>query len=56
MTYIVKMQAICTVSILADRVHELKETQKGVEFMCHEMEQIYSEGIENRNRKRHRTG
>ena len=33
--------------ILADRVHELKETQKGVEFMCREMEQIYSEGIEN---------
>ena len=32
--------------ILADRVHELKETQKGVEFMCREMEQIYSEGIE----------
>ena len=34
-------------SILADRVYELKETQKGVAFMCHEMEQIYSEGIEN---------
>ena len=34
-------------SILADRVYELKETQKGVEFMCHEMEQIYSESIEN---------
>ncbi len=33
--------------ILADRVHELKETQKGVEFMCREMEQIYNEGIEN---------
>ena len=32
--------------ILADRVHELKETQKGVEFMCREMEQIHSEGIE----------
>ena len=32
--------------ILADRVYELKETQKGVEFMCREMEQIYSEGIE----------
>ena len=32
-------------SILADRVYELKETQKGV--ACHEMEQIYSEGIEN---------
>lgn len=32
--------------ILADRVRELKETQKGVTFMCREMEQIYSEGIE----------
>lgn len=30
--------------ILADRVYELKETQKGVEFMCQEMEQIYYEG------------
>ncbi len=33
-------------SILADRVRELKHTQKGVERMCREMEQIYSEGIE----------
>ena len=33
-------------SILANRVYELKETQEGVEFMCREMEQIYSEGIE----------
>ena len=33
--------------ILADRVYELKETQKGVEFMCREMEQIYSEGRSN---------
>lgn len=32
--------------ILADRVRKLKETQKGVEFMCREMEQIFSEGIE----------
>ncbi len=31
-------------SILADRVRELKHTQKGVERMCREMEQIYSEG------------
>lgn len=31
-------------TILAERVYELKETQKGVEFMCLEMEQIYSEG------------
>ena len=30
--------------ILADRVYELKETQKGVEFMCQEMELIYYEG------------
>ena len=28
--------------ILAKRVYELKETQKGVELMCHEMEKIYS--------------
>ena len=33
--------------VLAKRVHELKETQKGVELMCHEMEKIYSEGMEN---------
>lgn len=33
--------------ILAERVYELKETTKGVELMCREMEEIYSEGIEN---------
>ena len=33
--------------VLAKRVHELKDTQKGVELMCHEMEKIYSEGMEN---------
>ena len=33
--------------ILAKRVHELKNTQKGVELMCHEMEKIYSERMEN---------
>ena len=33
--------------VLAKRVRELKETQKGVEVMCREMEQIYSEGMEN---------
>ena len=33
-------------SVLAKRVHDLKETQKGVEFMCYEMEKIYSEGME----------
>ena len=32
--------------VLAKRVHELKDTQKGVEPMCHEMEKIYSEGME----------
>ena len=32
--------------ILANRVYELKETQEGVKLMCHEMEQIYSQGIE----------
>ena len=31
--------------ILAKRVHELKDTQKGVELMCQEMEKIYSEGM-----------
>ena len=35
--------------ILADRVYELKETQKGVELMCHEMKQIYEEGKRNRS-------
>lgn len=28
-------------------LYELKETKMGVEFMCYEMEKIYSEGIEN---------
>ena len=32
--------------ILAKRMYELNETQKGVELMCHEMEKIYSEGME----------
>ena len=32
--------------VLAKRVHELKDTQKGVELMCHEMEKIYSDGME----------
>ncbi len=41
--------------IWADRVYELKETQKGVEFMCREMEQIYSEGIENGELKKAKT-
>ncbi len=32
--------------ILANRVRELKETKKGVDIMCNEIEEIYSEGIE----------
>ena len=32
--------------ILADRVRELKETQEGEDDMCRELEQIYSEGME----------
>lgn len=32
--------------ILAKRVRELKETQKGVENMCREMDEIYREGVE----------
>ena len=31
--------------ILAKRVYELKETRKGVESMCREMEEIYNEGM-----------
>ena len=37
--------------ILAERVRELKETQEGVEYMCKEMDKIYSEG-EQRGEKR----
>lgn len=37
--------------VLAERVRELKETQEGVETMCHEMEEIYSEGIEQGKRE-----
>lgn len=32
--------------ILAERVRELKETPKGVEDMCREMDEIYNEGME----------
>ena len=32
--------------ILAKRVRELKETPKGVEDMCREMDEIYNEGME----------
>lgn len=32
--------------ILAKKVRELKETQKGVEIMCKELEELYNDGIE----------
>ena len=32
--------------VLAKRVHELKDPQKGATLMCHEMEKIYREGTE----------
>ena len=32
--------------MIYNTVHELKDTQKGVELMCREMEKIYSEGME----------
>ena len=32
--------------VVVKRVHELKDTQNGVELMCHEMEKIYRDGIE----------
>lgn len=37
--------------VVVKRVHELKDTQNGVELMCHEMEKIYSEGMESRELK-----
>ena len=37
-------------SALAKRVHELKET-RGVKLMCHEMEKIYSEGMESSEKR-----
>ena len=33
----------------------MKEIQKGVEFICREMEQIYSEGIESGELKKAKT-
>ena len=33
-------------TVLSERVRELKETQEGVDVMCHEMEKIYSDGEE----------
>lgn len=38
-----------------DRVRELKETQKGVESMCREMEQIYGEGMKSGELKKAKT-
>ena len=32
--------------ILAERVRELKETEKGEEMMCKEMDEIFNEGME----------
>lgn len=32
--------------ILAERVFELKETEKQVDFICREMEQLYNDGVE----------
>ena len=32
--------------VLAERVSELKETPKGVKYMCRELEELYSEGVE----------
>mgnify|MGYP003194819836 FL=1 len=31
-------------NILATRVHQLKETEEGVNQMCQELEEIYNEG------------
>ena len=33
-------------SVLSDRVRELKETERGIEHMCQEMDEIRSEGFE----------
>ena len=37
------LQSKCVEGALADRVRELKETEKGVEHMCKEMEELYDE-------------
>ena len=42
--------------ILAKRVYELKETQKGVELMCHEMEKIYNEVMESGEKRGEKRG
>lgn len=46
MIYIVKKADDMYSKILASRVYELKETEKGVREMCRDMEEIYSEGRE----------
>ena len=38
--------------VVVKQVHELKDTQKGVELMSHEMEKIYSEGMESGEKKK----
>ena len=42
--------------VLAERVRELKETSKGVEDMCREMDEIYNEGIEIGQKRGERIG
>lgn len=42
--------------ILAERVRELKETPKGVDDMCREMDEIYNEGIEIGQKRGERIG
>ncbi len=42
--------------ILANRVHQLKETQKGVEIMCKEMDAIYRQGEKRGERRGERRG
>ena len=42
--------------ILAKRMYELKETQKGVELMCHEMEKIYNEGMKSGEKRGEKRG
>ena len=32
--------------VLAKKVRELKETQKGVDSMCRELEELYNNGVE----------
>ena len=52
MTYIAKKRMKCIVNILATRVHQLKETEEGVNQMCQELEEIYNEGEQSGVQKR----